>query len=79
LQQDVAHACARRHANADLAGALDDADEHNIHHADSAHEQGNRRHGAEEQSKSVLSFHSRLKKRRHIADTEIFGLVALAQ
>src|SRR5919106_4338694 len=34
LQENVAHACTRGHADADLAGAFDHAHEHDVHDAD---------------------------------------------
>ena len=44
LRQDVAPLGADGHAQADFAGALGDADEHDIHDADATHEQ---RHGGD--------------------------------
>src|SRR5207249_8153913 len=39
LQENVAPASADRHADADFASALGDADEHDVHNADAADEQ----------------------------------------
>ena len=47
LHQDLAAARAERLFQTDLARALRDGDEHNVHHADAAHEQGDRGDGNE--------------------------------
>ena len=49
LHEDVALARADRHADADLARPLGDADEHDVHHADAADEEADRRDADEQE------------------------------
>ena len=53
LHQDVALARADRHADADLARPLGDAHEHDVHDADAADEQADRRDGEAEAATSI--------------------------
>ena len=79
LQQDVGHARARRHANADLSGSLGDAHEHDVHDADAADQQRNRRHRPQEHRERALGLLGRLQDRRGVADLEVYRPVSFLQ
>ncbi len=53
LHEDVALAGADRHADADLARPLGDADEHDVHDADAADQEAYPRHAEEEGGEGV--------------------------
>src|SRR5258708_2789060 len=60
LQQDVAALGADGHANADLAGALGDAHEHDVHDADATDEQGDRGNRKEQRAQDAHLLRLRL-------------------
>src|SRR5579859_2271807 len=53
LAENVELAGADRLADPDLTSAFGDGDEHDVHHADSAHEQADGRHRAEEHGEGL--------------------------
>ncbi len=84
LQQHFAFQRADGQAQADLAGALGDANQHDVHDADAAHQQAHRSHGAEQSSQHLGRARQRLGQLLRVEDIEVvvvaFGeFAALAQ
>ena len=79
LLQDVALARTGGHADADFAGTLGYRHQHDVHHADAAHQQRDGRNGTQQQRHGVLRFFGGGDDGRHIADLEIHLAVALGQ
>src|SRR5690606_24336797 len=71
LQKDAPPRRAERHADADLARALGDADEHDVHDADAADDQAHARDAREQQREGLLGFLLSLEKVAPIDDCEI--------
>jgi hypothetical protein len=79
LGEDVAAARADRLADADLAGPLGDADEHDVHHADPADEQRDRGDLAEQRGEHAARGAGRFQQRALVEDVEagFFGVLDL--
>ena len=69
--QDVPFACADRHADADLAGAFGDRDQHDVHDADAADQQRYRSDRAEQQRHDPRAFCGRIRCGGKVAQEEI--------
>ena len=76
LQADVARLGAHGDANADLAGAFGDADEHDVHDADAADHQRNAGHGAQQEGDDFGDGIHGVGDFLLVEDVEIVALVA---
>ncbi len=71
LSEDVGGFCADGFADADLSGAFNDGDEHDVHHADAADEEGDARNAAEEHGHHGADGGAGAENFRHVADIEV--------
>ncbi len=74
LPQNRRGARADRHAQADLARALGDRDEHDVHDADAADDQRNGRDAGEQQLHDRAGLRSGLRDRLQVAHLKVVGL-----
>ena len=77
LQQDVHAPGADRHPDADLAGALGDRDQQDVHDADAADQQRDRCHGSEQQRHDPAAALGRLRHLAQVAHVEVVILAGL--
>ena len=77
LQQDVHAARADRHPDADLAGALGNRDQQDVHDADAADQQRNRCDRGEQQRHHMAAALGRFRDLAQVADIEIVVLARL--
>ncbi len=75
LAADVDGGCAESLADADLAGALGDGDQHDVHHADAAEREGQQRDGAEEERHDAEDALGKLRAFERVPDPERFLVV----
>src|SRR5271167_4158385 len=66
--------CADRHAQADLARPLRDRDQQDVHNADAANQQRDRRHGGEQKCHDAATALGGFDKLAQIAHREIIEL-----
>src|SRR5690606_15876941 len=74
LQQDAAARRAERHADADLARPLRDADEHNVHDPDAADDQAHARDAREQHREGLLGFLLRFEEVAPVYDREVVAV-----
>ena len=73
----MSRAGADGHAQADLAGALGDGDEHDVHDADAADDERNRRDAQQQCAHQARGRSERLHHFGHIPDLEIVRVARL--
>ena len=74
LHQDVLPAGAHRLAHADLAGALGHRDQHDVHDADAADQQGDADHAADHRGDAAQDAADRVEDLVLHLDLEVVGL-----
>ncbi len=77
LALDVDGGCAERFADADLARALGDGDQHDVHHADAAKRERQQSDGAEEERHHAEDALGELDAFERVPDPESFFVVGL--
>ena len=77
LAADVDGCCSESFADADLAGALGDGDEHDVHYADAAQREGQECDGSEEEGHGAEDSFGELRALQRVPHPERFLVVGV--